>query len=359
MLKYVSDNKSCLTPSFISSALPGITHRFVLVLECETRLNTNQKVELPQFVIGGPRATIDPRLAKIDELLPLSKHKLELPNGWEKVHQYMYVLQPSTDEHGWQYRSQWSDGPVNEGDEPWVKSNRKGLDSRRRLWITTVVKQEDLLLAKRKLSDAFKSQLRGIIILGDLYRQEQKTFRKVWQKRFCVLNDNQIEIYTAAGGKRIRIINLADCNIKMLFGDQCPGREFSFALRDNAGNLVGLFDAESRDSRRRWVVAIRYQLAIHHAAVNFPPFDYGPPTGDDLTTRVLMCGELKKQGQSVKDWKKRFFQLTPVSLQYFDKEVRRNLSHTFYFFVYRLIYLYLYRLYVDFEWRSGISACDG
>jgi hypothetical protein len=33
--------------------------------------------------------------------MPLAKHKLELPNGWERIHQYSYVLQPNTDEHGY------------------------------------------------------------------------------------------------------------------------------------------------------------------------------------------------------------------------------------------------------------------
>ena len=329
MIKYVSENKNCLTPSFISQAMSGVTHRFVLVLECETRTDpsgadkNNGKIP-PRFAIGGPRATIDPRNAKIDELLPLIKHRLELPHGWEKVHQYMYVLQPSTDEHGWQYRSRWSNGPLGEGDEPWVKNNQHGLDARRRLWITTVVRQDDLMTSKKKLEDNFTAKSRGVIMLGDLYRQEQKTLRKIWQKRFCVLTDTKIEVYASSGGKKIRDVSLADCDIKMLFGVQCPGRDYAFSIRENNGNLVGLFDAESREVRRRWVVAIRYQLAIHHSDVNFPPFDYGPPTGDDLLTRVLMCGELQKQGQSVKNWKNRFFQLTPIALQYFDKEALKG-----------------------------------
>ena len=57
MLKFVSENTNCLTPSNISDAFSasGISHRFVLVLECETRLNTKNQIELPQFVIGGPK----------------------------------------------------------------------------------------------------------------------------------------------------------------------------------------------------------------------------------------------------------------------------------------------------------------
>jgi len=329
MIKYCSENKNCLTPSFVSAALTGITHRFVLVLECETRLDPGDADKLagkvpPRFAIGGPRATIDPRSAKIEELLPLAKHKLELPSGWEKVHQYVYVLQPSTDEHGWQYRSAWSDGTLTEKDEQWVKVNAHGLDTRRRLWITTVVRMDDQVTAKNKLSEAFKTKSRGIIMIGDLYRQEQRTLRKVWQKRFVVLTDNRLEVYVSSGGKKIADLSLSDCEIKMLFGVQCPGREFAFSIRDSSGALVGLFDADNREIRRRWVVAIRYQLAVHCAGVNFPPFDYGPPTGDEAATRVLMCGELQKQSASMKMWKNRFFQLTPAELQYYDKEELRG-----------------------------------
>jgi hypothetical protein len=158
-------------------------------------------------------------------------------------------------------------------------------------------------------------------MLGDLYRQEQRTLSKVWTKRFIVLTDNRLEVYVSSGGKKIADLSLLDCDIKMLFGVQCPGRDFAFSIRDSAGGLVGLFDADNREIRRRWVVAIRYQLALHCPGVNFPPFDYGPPTGDEPNTRVLMCGELQKQGHAVKNWKNRFFQLTPLELQYFDKEV--------------------------------------
>jgi hypothetical protein len=111
----------------------------------------------------------------------------------------------------------------------------------------------------------------------------------------------------------------------MLFGVQCPGRDFAFSIRKNPKNsLVALFDSETREVRRRWVVAIRYQLALLSPEVNFPPFDYGPPTGDEAATRVLMCGELQKQGHMVRNWKHRFFQLMPYEIQYFERETLKG-----------------------------------
>jgi hypothetical protein len=335
MIKFSSENKNALTPGFVSQALEGITHRFLLVLECETRMysegqqpNTKHPIVPPRFAIGGPRATIDPRVAKVEELMPLAKYKLQLPDGWEKVHQYIYVLQPSTDEHGWQYRSEWSNGPLTEKDEQWVRNNAPGLDVRRRLWMATVVSRDLVVQAKRRLAEAISSRVRGVIMEGPLFRQEQGALMKSWQRRHVVLTDDTIEIYTSPkdeGGRRIAELSVVDCEAKMLFGVQCPGRDFAFSIRKSPKNtLVALFDSETREVRRRWVVAIRYQLALLSPEVNFPPFDYGPPTGDEAATRVLMCGELQKQGHMVRNWKHRFFQLMPYEIQYFERETLKG-----------------------------------
>jgi hypothetical protein len=42
------------------------------------------------------------------------------------LHQYIYIIQPNTDENGWQYRSTWSDGIVTSRDEQWVESGFNG-----------------------------------------------------------------------------------------------------------------------------------------------------------------------------------------------------------------------------------------
>ena len=55
-----------------------------------------------------------------------------------------------------------------------------------------------------------------------------------------------------------------------------------------------VFDAESRESRLRWVAALQYQLAVIYPDINFPPFEYGPPTGSHPDDRVLLCGDLLK-----------------------------------------------------------------
>lgn len=47
-----------------------------------------------------------------------------------------------------------------------------------------------------------------------------------------------------------------------------------------------LLDADNKEIRRRWVVAISYQIVLNWVDVNFPPFDYGPPVENEGTTRV-------------------------------------------------------------------------
>ena len=86
-----SENNNGFTPSFVSLALSGETHRFILVLECESRqYEGDVAVSHPRFCVGGPRATLDPRNVSINDLLPLGASKVDLPPGWEKVHQLLY-----------------------------------------------------------------------------------------------------------------------------------------------------------------------------------------------------------------------------------------------------------------------------
>ena len=86
-----AENCHCLTPNFVTNALPGSFHRFVLLLECESRQYEGEvAVSHPRFCIGGPKATVDPRNILINDLLPLDSGGIILPTRWEKVHQFLY-----------------------------------------------------------------------------------------------------------------------------------------------------------------------------------------------------------------------------------------------------------------------------
>ena len=95
-----AENSNGFTPSFVSLALSGITHRFILVLECESRQYEGEvAVSHPRFCVGGPRATLDPRNVSITDLLPLGASKVDLPAGWEKVHQLLYGRELNVEMH--------------------------------------------------------------------------------------------------------------------------------------------------------------------------------------------------------------------------------------------------------------------
>ena len=229
------------------------------------------------------------------------------------MHPFIYVLQQNTDDHGWQYRTDWSDGPLGPSDEPWVHL-KDGRNVRRRLWMTTVVRQHDLLKAKRVLTEALQSHDAQSIIQRTILRKRSDGS---WHKELVVMMDDKFEFFVSDSGgsfEKTGEVPLAECNVKMLFGSQCPdGREFTFYLRASDGSGV-ILDAESREGRRQLVVNILYQVAITTPDVNFQPFEYAPPTGDEGDSRILMAGDLEKQGHFFTNWAARYVTMTPKEL---------------------------------------------
>lgn len=247
----------------------------------------------------------------------LSRHA-----GFLMAHQYIYIVHDNTDEQGWQYRSKWHKGVLKDGDEPWTNSPLASSMVRRRTWMTTVVDRNYLTLAKRLLSDNIRVDSGGYKMQGELLRYEKGTLTKSWQKRRVALANNRLEFY--AGSAKKGEIPLNDCEVRMLFENQCPGKNFAFSIRNPIGNVGILLDAESNEARRSWVLAIQYQLAINSNEFNFPPMEYAPPTGEYPDNRVLLCGDLMLQGRDSEGntvWSPRHFQLLPREVVYFENAV--------------------------------------
>ena len=78
-----------ISPQLVSQALSGITHRFVLILECETRhydeaANQAGRYAPPRFCVGGPRANQDPRIVPVRQLIGithLNRSDIQIPPG--------------------------------------------------------------------------------------------------------------------------------------------------------------------------------------------------------------------------------------------------------------------------------------
>jgi len=210
-------------------------------------------------------------------------------------------------------------------DEQWIGVHTDQHEVRRRIWMTTVVKRDDLIRAKRILCESLQRGSSGDVLMGNLLKLEQtKSGKKSWQKRSVRLRLDVLEFWL--NDEKVDEMSLSQCEVKMLHEKQCPGKEFAFTVRNLSGDSKVIIDSGHKETRRRWVVSIGYQIAIHWPDVNFPPFDYGPPTGDEPLNRVLICGELQKQGHLVKNWKARYFQLTPRELQYFEKDQMKGNS---------------------------------
>ena len=228
------------------------------------------------------------------------------------------VVQPSTDEHGWQYRSSWPTQALEANDENWSNNNASNADVRRRLWMTTVVKRDDVLAAKRKISELILSRQRGVILSGPLLRLEHdENGEKKWVSRQCALLDEKIEIMDEQTGEKVDELYVLGHQIKMLDG-------FAFSVRKLDGSSCVLFDTDSKETRRRWLIAISYQIAVRGPLIDFAPFPYAPPLGEDVSNRVILCGHLLKKGQTGMNWKSRFFRLTPRELQYYDRDALKG-----------------------------------
>lgn len=238
------------------------------------------------------------------------------------AHQYIYIVHDNTDEHGWQYRSRWSDGVEDEKKEPWTRSPLASSQVRRRIWMTTVVDRLHLTLSKRLLSDNIRVDSGAYRMQGELLRYEKGTLTKSWVKRRVALTSNRLEFFS--GSSKKGEVPLNDCEVKMLFDCQCPGKNYAFSIRNPMGNVGIVLDAESQQARRSWVLAIQYQLAINSSEFNFPPMEYAPPTGEYPDNRVLLCGDLMLQGRDSEGnvlWSPRHFQLLPREIVYFENAV--------------------------------------
>ena len=242
------------------------------------------------------------------------------------MHQYVFIVQQNTDENGWQYRSDWSEGTLSSKDEQWVEKYNPALHNvRRRLWMTTVVKKNDVIAAKKLVYDSLNAPpKKDVIMQGNLYRYNQDMGQSStsWQRRKVLLYHHKMEFYI--GNERKGEAELDGCTVKMLFNAQCPGRNYAFSVRNASGSVSVLLEAENEEARLMWVRTLTYQIALLSADVNFSPFPYSPPTGEHPANRVLFCGDLVKDGVSL------LFQLKHAQLFFYQKDKllgRLNLEH--------------------------------
>jgi hypothetical protein len=296
--KLLDPKRNLINPRFMLASLKGVTHRFVLVLESEMKETAKREIKVlapPRFTVGGPRASKDPRTVNLNQLIGVSNSlpEIQLPAGWFMLHQYMYIVQQNTDDFGWQYRSNWSDGALRSSDEQWVDTFDDNKYVRRRLWMTTVVKRDDIITGKKMVYEELNKN-KGEAIYQEFllfYHPGPNENDPDWHRRKVILYHDKMEFF--AENNKIGEATLHDCEVQILLNDDTMGKDNAFRIRHPNGAVDVILAADTRSIMLRWVKALKYQFAIITPDVNFEPFFYGPPTGELSETRVILCGELE------------------------------------------------------------------
>jgi hypothetical protein len=268
----------------------------------------------PRFTIGGSKASLDPKKTKLSDLVEITSQKplKTLPIG--VVHQFIYQVNPNTDDFGWQYRSKWSDG-VKDKDEEWVALfDEKKHFVRRRLWFTSVV--NDMMRAKQLLHSGLTSEKRTEVIAeGSISFLDLRNNRALndWQRTKILLRYEAIEVFVDDKAPPIGLPLDSTCKLYMLSETNSFGKEYVFKLRNMDDSIHCIFGFDSDDDRLNWLRCIEYQIAILHWGLTFSSFVCGPPTE---MTHIVLSGDLF----TIDNNNRMHFQLKPTMLLAFEKE---------------------------------------
>ena len=305
--------------------LKGLSCRFILVMESEYRGVEPSAVNLPpRFTIGGSKASLDPKMTKLSDLVEITSQKplKTLPVG--VVHQFIYQVNPSTDDFGWQYRSKWSNG-VKYEDEQWVALfDEKKHFVRRRLWFTSLV--NDIMRGKQLLHSELTSEKRTeVIAQGLISFLDLRNNRALndWQRMKILLRYAAIEVFVDDKAPPIGLALDNTCKLYMLSETNSFGKEYVFKLRNMDDSIHCIIGFDSDDDRLNWLRCIEYQIAILHWGLTFSSFACGPPTE---MTHIVLSGDLF----TVDNNNRMHFQLKPTMLLAFKKEnlvLRLNIEY--------------------------------
>jgi hypothetical protein len=245
----------------------------------------------------------------------------------------MYIVQQNTDDQGWQYRSTWSDGTVGANEEPWTDNYDLTKYVRRRMWMTTVVRKDDMMKAKALVAESIHKPRDDVIYQEYLYvchataagnnnksdslissavsimnsTSKIALPRGSWGRCKVILYHKKLEFYN--GFDKVGDVNLVDCEVRPLpnhsmqtMQDVTNNREHIFSMQHPLTSLHILFQCDNHESRLRWLKALSYQLLVIIPDLNFETLSYSPPTGLLPEQRVLYCGDLQILDSNSLQW---------------------------------------------------------
>jgi hypothetical protein len=311
-----------VNPWLIERALRRYDRKIQVVLQCQRLFRDSYNghhltpADPMEWSQCGDSSCADICMSRLSRLEAISRSQYAIPEMWQPLHDFMFVIYPSKDETGWQYGSSfdsfdWSPVPNEES------------SVRRRVWMRTLVKENELEACRNAFYAYIQSHPRGVIMSTPLQRQSH--FRKRWCNGVATLSDSKIDLILENNYKQNVAYDIKGCEVKPLNGTtghytSDADKYFLFGLRRIGGavilgkienptaeGIVCVLNALSAQDRDKWIDALNHQLMLingHFYSHSEVSGFYGPPT---LVDTPYFSWRLMKKGKVV--WKTRTFEL--------------------------------------------------
>lgn len=158
---------------------------------------------------------VDPCNVSTSNLTQISPEHFQIPLGWTYLHDFMFTCYPSRDICGWQYSNDF------DSNNKWISSQiipnsipKEVYIVRRRLWIRTLVKENNIQDCRNVFEKYIQNHPRGNILSTKIYRQSH--YRKRWCAGTALLTDKSLHISLDDNYQQNINYNLKGCEVSVL-----------------------------------------------------------------------------------------------------------------------------------------------
>jgi hypothetical protein len=317
----------CFNPNMIELALN--THDFQMQKVMECQRSDGSSFSHRNLRAGDPASwstgyvhnlTADPRHFATSQLHRIRYNTATSPiSGWCSIHEFIFVIDTHSDDAGWTYNTSFDSA------DGWSRRSL-GFERarvRRRVWMTTCVRERDFVNCSRTLRSYIHNHPRGECKTGALMVCDDSA-QRVWKSGTGVLSDYWLKVVTPDGPS---IHSLKGCRVEWLpdnSSDSGHDGVHGFMLREvqargKGKRVVCVLGCTHLDQAESWVAALAHQLALND--LSFWPLAIGPPLGH----AVVMQGDMHKRGHRLPSWKRRLFELRKDGIfSYYKGEVLKG-----------------------------------
>lgn len=258
---------------------------------------------------------IDPRALNCT-LERMNPNLTKLSDGFDLVHDFLFLLYPGGDEEGWEYNTAFASTCVTD----WSSSAMSHHRVRRRIWFRTCARSANVDKCRHILQRYLDTHSRGVVFRGKINRLSD--YRKIWSEGEAFVIDDRIEINLKNYYRKQVSYPLRGCVAVVVRQDMCGGVDNVFCIRcfERGGNeLICTLQARNVNERNLWMTVLTHHLCVLH--VSFWPIAFGPP----LNERVIAIGDMWTHDGTWLIWKRRHFELRENGLlSYFKKGVLKG-----------------------------------